>query len=202
MGSATQWCRIRSLRRNTDSSDQSSSERTATVGSVLWPARPVRCCFGRLSEGSVMSRHGRYSSWTRSLAQFVLLSASVFFATPAPGQTVEFVRGDSNSDSTVDLADALTTLEALFAGGSALPCARAADTNDDGTVNLGDPISLLQYLFSGAAPPPAPFPTCGLDPTPDDLTCSILPPCATAIAPCDLMYPNLTYVFTTGEMTG
>jgi len=35
----------------------------------------------------------------------------------------------------------------------------------------GDTLAVLGYLFSRGAPPPEPFPDCGLDPTEDDLTC-------------------------------
>ncbi len=86
-----------------------------------------------------------------------------------------FVRGDANGDTVIDIGDAVFTLSHLFAGGPGL-CLDAGDSNDDGAVDVGDPIFVLAFLFSLGPPPPTPFPTCGLDLTPDTLTC-YGPPC-------------------------
>ncbi len=89
-----------------------------------------------------------------------------------PSISIEFIRGDSNLDGTVDLADAISTLAVLFSGADPFTCPDAADVNDDGTLTIADPISLLGSLFSGAPDPPAPYPEAGPDPTPDSLDCS------------------------------
>ncbi|MEE2883976.1 MAG: dockerin type I repeat-containing protein [Planctomycetota bacterium] len=81
-----------------------------------------------------------------------------------------FIRGDANIDGTIDISDA----EVIIAGGwlgVPFPCQDAADANDDGTLDISDVITVLQHLFSGTAPPPAPFPEPGEDPTDDDLDC-------------------------------
>ncbi|MCZ6792301.1 MAG: hypothetical protein O7J95_01655 [Planctomycetota bacterium] len=85
--------------------------------------------------------------------------------------TVVFIRGDSNGDEKVDMADAQTTLSYLFLGSQTPRCLDAADTDDDGELHITDPIYLLQYRFLGGAPPPAPFPKEGQDPTDDSLGC-------------------------------
>jgi len=90
---------------------------------------------------------------------------------------VSFVRGDSNSDGAVDLADAVYTLSFLFAGGPAATCLKAQDVNDDGLVDIADPIAFLSYLFAGDRAPSAPFPDCGTDPTDDSLSCERFAPC-------------------------
>ena len=86
-----------------------------------------------------------------------------------------FRRGDVNSDTLVDISDAIGTLSYLFQG-TAMVCLDAIDTNDDGTIDISDAISTLSYIFGGGAPPAAPGPsTCGVDPdggTPDNLDCS------------------------------
>jgi hypothetical protein len=81
-----------------------------------------------------------------------------------------FRRGDSNSNGSVDMADAVFALSWLFAGGRTPGCLDAADANDDGTVDIGDPISVLNWLFLGGPTPrrPGPF-ACGEDPTADGL---------------------------------
>jgi hypothetical protein len=79
-----------------------------------------------------------------------------------------FLRGDSNFDGKVDLSDAVTTLGHLFLGLGEPKCLDAEDADDSGTVEITDPILLLGSLFLGQVSPPAPFPECGLDPTPAD----------------------------------
>lgn len=81
-----------------------------------------------------------------------------------------FLRGDANGSNTVDIADAVLNLGYQF-DGSSVGCLDALDVNDDGQVNIGDPISLLGYLFNMEAPPAAPFPAAGVDPTPDAIEC-------------------------------
>ncbi len=82
-----------------------------------------------------------------------------------------FIRGDSNMDKTVNIADAINTLQFLFAHGTPPPCRDAADTNDDGKIDIADAIYTLGVLFAHATPPKAPYPGCGVDPTNDALTC-------------------------------
>jgi len=87
-----------------------------------------------------------------------------------------FRRGDANDDRELDLADPIAVLVYLFAQGK-LRCEKAGDTNDDGKLDIADAISSLGFLFGGAAPPPAPYPGCGVDPTRDDLTCDSFTTC-------------------------
>jgi hypothetical protein len=81
-----------------------------------------------------------------------------------------FVRADSNSDASVDVSDAVSTLSWLFLGGP-LGCEDAADSNDDGRVDIADPIYCLAFLFTGGLGLPFPYPDSGVDPTPDALGC-------------------------------
>ena len=87
----------------------------------------------------------------------------------------EFVRGDCSGDLALGLPDAILLLNYLFLGAS-IGCQDACDFTDDGSLGLPDAISLLNYLFLGSAAPPPPFPDCGVDPSPDVLTC-VMPPC-------------------------
>ena len=86
-----------------------------------------------------------------------------------------FVRGDTNQDGSIDIADAIASLTCLF---SCLPvCLSAEDCNDDGVWDIADPVALLGHLFLGTGSLPPPFPECGVDPTPDGLDCSLPPLC-------------------------
>ena len=86
---------------------------------------------------------------------------------PAPN----FVRGDTNGDETVDIADPIGLLTYLFASGF-LPCLEAADGNNDGQVDVADPIYILAWLFAPGSPSPAaPFPDCAADPLPESVGC-------------------------------
>ncbi len=87
-----------------------------------------------------------------------------------------FIRGDANSDGVVDVGDVQFSLMTLFVG-EAQVCSDGQDTNDDGVIDISDPIFTLLYLFAGGLPPHAPFPACGIDPTPDALDCVSFPPC-------------------------
>lgn len=81
-----------------------------------------------------------------------------------------FRRGNPVDDGSVDLADAICILEAIFLLTCPLDCPDAADVNDDGSVNLTDAVALLTHLFLESGPLPAPGTLeCGADPTPDDL---------------------------------
>ncbi len=83
-----------------------------------------------------------------------------------------FIRGDVNADGFVDATD----IEVCAMGGPFF-CDDAADINDDGVLDQTDCDYLLEFLFGSGSPPPAPFPGCGVDPTPDQLGCASFPPC-------------------------
>jgi polyhydroxybutyrate depolymerase len=91
----------------------------------------------------------------------------------------QFRRGDVNADETRDISDAITTLTFLFNGApETLACEKSADTNDDGEIDISDGVALLDYLFQGARAPAEPLEACGLDTTPDDLSCGSFGPCS------------------------
>ena len=86
------------------------------------------------------------------------------------GQT--FIRGDANADGAFNIADPILTLGFLFNMDPIL-CELALDANDDEGSDISDAIYLLDHLFRAQSPPPpAPFPGCGLNESPDGvLTC-------------------------------
>jgi len=90
---------------------------------------------------------------------------------------VKFIRGDSNQDGLVDLADAVFILQSLFASGPPILCPDAADSNDDEVINIADPVYILQSLFGNGPAIPAPYPECGVDPTPHPGGEKALPHC-------------------------
>lgn len=91
-------------------------------------------------------------------------------------ETMAFRRGDGNADGGLDIADTLALLEHLFRRGP-LACRQAADANDDGRVDVVDAIRIVGALFGERSSLPAPFPDCGVDPTPDALSCASPPSC-------------------------
>lgn len=82
-----------------------------------------------------------------------------------------FRRGDVDDSGGVNLTDAVRLLSVLFDITRDFPCYDAADADDSGRVQLTDAVYLLSFLFQQGSPPPSPFPTCGADPTPDELVC-------------------------------
>jgi hypothetical protein len=97
------------------------------------------------------------------------------FVKPTAGP--EFRRADSNGDGVVDITDPIFTLTFIFLGGQKPGCLKAADADDSGELDITDPVYSLGFLFLGGKAPPAPFPGCGEDPTPDGLACTTLPAC-------------------------
>jgi Tol biopolymer transport system component len=107
----------------------------------------------------------------------------IFERTDDASNLVGFVRGDVDSNGTIDITDAVNTLGFLFLGMAEPACSDAADADDDGAISITDAIRILGFLFqgTGALPPPGPIQLnqanylpshCGLDPTPeDDLSC-------------------------------
>jgi len=79
-----------------------------------------------------------------------------------------FLRGDSNSDGTVDISDPVATLNFLFLGGEEPSCFDALDADDDGGIVITDAIFVLDFLFQGGVEIPLPRETPGFDPTQDD----------------------------------
>ena len=95
-------------------------------------------------------------------------------AIPAPtGQEVQFVRGNVNGDLVVDISDAISVLNYLFVAGASPSCLSAADANDDRAVDISDGIFILTTLFTEGGLLPPPYPGCGKDPTPDELSCEV-----------------------------
>ncbi len=89
----------------------------------------------------------------------------------------QFVRGDSNGDGASDIGDAIFTLSFLFAGGDSARCADALDANDDGLVDVSDAVYTTNWLFLDGSSPAEPWPSCGSDPTADDLPCGLVDGC-------------------------
>ena len=113
--------------------------------------------FGELKLRNELSSHGK----TRLPR---LVSGSI--------RTIEgriLLRGDSNHDGRVDVSDGIFALDFLFLGGRKPQCADAADANDDGKLDLSDAVAILSTLFLGVPKILPPFPSAGVDPTPDDL---------------------------------
>jgi hypothetical protein len=84
-----------------------------------------------------------------------------------------FIRGDSNQDKRVDIADVIYVLNYVFLGGSAPKCIDAADSNNDSRLDISDSIFFLDYLFKGGPQPSSPFPIPGVDPDHDTLGCDV-----------------------------
>ena len=92
-------------------------------------------------------------------------------------QELTFVRADANSDGGINLSDSVFIFRYLFLGEDRPVCLDAADVDDSRNVTLTDGIYLLNHLFRAGPVPTEPFPMCGTDPTPDDLSCEFFPRC-------------------------
>ncbi|MBI4585084.1 MAG: hypothetical protein HY717_13810 [Planctomycetes bacterium] len=99
-----------------------------------------------------------------------ILAGAVIYVVPPNGMN-DFVRGDFNSDGSVDLSDAVGLLLFLFTGGGPPACLDAADADDSGKVDISDAVFILAFRFLGGARIPSPYPMAGPDLSPDDLPC-------------------------------
>jgi formylglycine-generating enzyme required for sulfatase activity len=120
-------------------------------------------------------------SWYRDAEKPVFEAAFIGFRMAGAGSDpigTPFLRGDVNQDGSLNIADAVRSLNYLFGGGTAPACLSAVDANDSGNVDIADAIALLAHLFAGTGPLAPPFTSCGADPTPDGLTCVTFSPCA------------------------
>ena len=63
-----------------------------------------------------------------------------------------FIRGDTNGDGSVDIADPVFALNHLFAGGPGPECEDRGDFNDDGSFDVSDPIFVTQLPFCRRRP--------------------------------------------------
>ncbi|MBI4584929.1 MAG: hypothetical protein HY717_13025, partial [Planctomycetes bacterium] len=108
------------------------------------------------------------------------IGLGILFAGGFPGSALraaDFGRGDGDGSGAIESSDALRILHYLFRGQGPLECEDAADADDSGALDLTDPITILLHLYLGGPAPPAPFPACGSDPTPDPLDCRYFPAC-------------------------
>ena len=80
-----------------------------------------------------------------------------------------FLRGDVTCDGLVNIADVALIAAYVAGSGSAPVLLDSADVDDNGVIHIGDAVQLATWLFDGGAPPAAPFPSPGTDPTPDGL---------------------------------
>ena len=98
--------------------------------------------------------------------------------------SARFLRGDCDSNGSVQLTDALVGLNWLFLRGDRPSCLDACDSDDGGNVNLTDLVLTLNYLFlSGPEPAPPGATRCGVDVRPDELPSCIAPASACPAAP-------------------
>ena len=75
-----------------------------------------------------------------------------------------YIRGDANQDGSIDISDASTILEFLFAQQiEFVVCADAHDVDDSNQIDISDPIYLLRHLFLGGSEPPRPYPNCEIE---------------------------------------
>jgi len=93
-----------------------------------------------------------------------------------PG-TLDFLRGDANSDERIDVGDGIFLANHLYAGGPAPLCADAADANDDGQLDVADPIAILMFVFGRGGPLAEACFTCAADATEDGLPACREHPC-------------------------
>ncbi len=64
-----------------------------------------------------------------------------------------YLCGDSNSDGTVNVSDAVNIINYVFVGGNPPNPMEAGDCNCDDTCNISDAVGIINYVFVGGNPP-------------------------------------------------
>lgn len=87
-----------------------------------------------------------------------------------------FNRGDCNGDGRLNVTDGALCAQNIFLGELRpqlvfFDCDDMLDANDDGMLDTTDPIVILEWVFRAAPNLPAPFFTCEVDGTEDELDC-------------------------------
>jgi len=103
-----------------------------------------------------------------------VLMATIWVNVPEQAAAdVQFLRGDSNNDGSVNIVDPMHTLGYIFdVTWPGLDCEDAVDANDDDVIDVTDAVYTLMYIFDSGISPPAPFTSIGCDPTlGDSLSC-------------------------------
>lgn len=109
--------------------------------------------------------------------QQTILNGFILIEVESSPGGVPFQRGNANGDANFDLSDGVFVLNFLFLGGTQPTCEKALDGDDSGELDLTDGVFVLNHLFLGGNAPPPPGTNCGLDATPDALTCGSFPAC-------------------------
>ena len=65
----------------------------------------------------------------------------------------EYINGDVNADSVINLGDVVYLISYLYKGGPEPSPVEAGDCNCDGIVDVGDIVYLVSYLYKGGPPP-------------------------------------------------
>ena len=63
----------------------------------------------------------------------------------------DYLCGDANGDSRVNVSDAVFLINYVFTGGFAPVPLEAGDANLDGKVNVSDAVAIINYVFNGAS---------------------------------------------------
>jgi hypothetical protein len=121
---------------------------------------------GLVGSGQLVNNAITVGGNTAEICNKATAGVQVIFRLKPAASDSNFIRGNSNGDTKLDIADPIWIINELFRGGQATACAASEDANDDGQVDATDATYLIAYLFQAGPPPSAPFGVCGKDPTP------------------------------------
>ncbi|HVR75183.1 MAG TPA: hypothetical protein VMT52_12655, partial [Planctomycetota bacterium] len=89
------------------------------------------------------------------------------------GERARFRRGDASGDTRINVTDAVFIIQNIVGNiAKRYACDDILDANDDGILTFLDALPVLSYMFQQGPELPAPFKTCGTDPTADQLPCT------------------------------
>ena len=86
----------------------------------------------------------------RGLTLLVLVMFVIFYMTELASSD-DYLCGDANADSRVNVSDAVFIVNYVFSGGNVPNPLESGDANMDGKVNVSDAVAIVNYVFNGAS---------------------------------------------------
>ena len=112
----------------------------------------------RLNAGGVATTYGenllgRLIFNSNAPASPDTLEVSFWVQDEEPGCAGAYICGDANSDTSVNVSDAVYIINYVFSGGTAPNPIESCDGNCDGSCNVSDAVYIINYVFSGGTNP-------------------------------------------------
>jgi serine protease AprX len=120
---------------------------TAGAAAIIWGAHPDWT--NMQVRQAMMNTASRASTPDNSFGWGIVNTWAALHVSYA----VQYVHGDANRDSAVDVSDVVFLISYIFSGGTAPSPLSAGDADCSGGVDISDVVYMISYIFSGGTAP-------------------------------------------------